>query len=287
MTADAGDGSTDLLDALYYGHLHGGARLRKIFSGEVLLQRWLDAEAALAHAQARVGLIPQEAARMIERCARADRFDQRALGDEIARRMHPLVPVVEALGRAAGTAAGGYVHWGATTQDIMDTASVLQLRDAAPVVDAAAAAFESALAELARAHRDTPMAGRTHGQHAVPITFGLKVAVWLDEWRRNRDRFAQCLPRVLTGQLGGAAGTLATMPEHGPVVRRLMMERLGLGDPTVAWHTARDRIAEWCAALAFLAGTCGKIAREVIALQKDEGSATWGRGRRSGATYRT
>ena len=230
MTADAGDGSTDLLDALYYGHLHGGARLRRIFSGEVLLQRWLDAEAALAHAQARVGLIPQEAARMIERCARADRFDQRALGDEIARRMHPLVPVVEALGRAAGTAAGGYVHWGATTQDIMDTASVLQLRDAAPVVDAAAAAFESALAELARAHRDTPMAGRTHGQHAVPITFGLKVAVW---------------------------------------------------------HTARDRIAEWCAALAFLAGTCGKIAREVIALQKDEGSATWGRGRRSGATYRT
>ena len=270
MTADAGGRSAGLLDALYYGHLHGGARLRSIFSGDGLLQRWLDAEAALAHAQARVGLIPEEAARGIERCARADRFDQRELGDEIARRVHPLVPVVEALGRAAGADAGGYVHWGATTQDIMDTASVLQLRDAAPVVDGAAAAVESALAELARAHRDTPMAGRTHGQHAVPITFGLKVAVWLDEWRRNRDRFAQCLPRVLTGQLGGAAGTLATMPEHGPEVRRLMMERLGLGDPPVAWHTARDRIAEWCAALAFLAGTCGKIAREVIALQKDE-----------------
>ena len=104
----------------------------------------------------------------------------------------------------------------------------------------------------------------------MPITFGLKVAVWLDEWRRNRARFGQCPPRVLTGQLGGAAGTLATMPAHGPEVRRLMMERLGLGDPLVAWHTARDRIAEWCAALAFLAGTCGKVAREVIALQKDE-----------------
>ena len=167
------------------------------------MQRWLDAEAALAHAQAQVGLIPEAAARTIERCARAERFDQSGLGDEIARRVHPLVPVVEALSRAAGAEAGGYVHWGATTQDIMDTASVLQLRDAATVIEEAAVAVESALVELARAHRDTPMVGRTHGQHAVPITFGLKVAVWVRRslaccpstsatWGRGRRSGATC-----------------------------------------------------------------------------------------------
>ncbi len=161
----------------------------------------------------------------------------------------------------------------------MDTASVLQLRDAAPVVDAAAAAVESALAELARAHRDTPMAGRTHGQHAVPITFGLKVAVWLDEWRRNRDRFAQCLPRVLTGQLGGAAGTLAALGTRGLAVTDALAARLDLRTAATPWHAHRDRFAQLACALGVASGAAGKIARDLSLLAQTEvGEAAEGAG---------
>jgi adenylosuccinate lyase len=166
--------------------------------------------------------------------------------------------------------AGAYVHWGATTQDIMDTGVVLQLRDALALLEADARALREAWSALARTHRRTPMPGRTHGQHGPPITFGFKVAVWVAELDRHLTRLAECRPRLLVGQLAGATGTLASFGPAGLEVQRRMMAELGLGVPPIAWHTARDAFAEFTANLGMLSATLAKAALEVIHLQKTE-----------------
>lgn len=259
-----------MVDSVLFRDLFGSAAMRQVFADEALVQRWLDVEAALARAEARLGLIPQAAADEITRQARVENLDLEALGREIMATVHPIVPLVRALEAVCEDDAGQYAHWGATTQDIMDTAVVLQLEAAYEIIEGQLAGLADALAELTARHRATPMAGRTHGQHAVPVTFGFKTAVWLAEVDRHRERLAQSRPRVLVGQFSGAAGSLASVGEQGIEVQRLLLEELGLGVPVIAWHTARDGFAELACVLGLIAGTAAKIANEVIALGKTE-----------------
>jgi 3-carboxy-cis,cis-muconate cycloisomerase len=201
--------------------------------------------------------------------ADATRFDLDGLREQMRLSEHPLVPTVRALAEAAGD-AGQYVHWGATTQDIMDTAMVLQVRTALDLVEGTLGELIAGLAAHARSYAGTRMPGRTHGQHALPITFGLKLAVWLDELGRTRERLTECRPRVLVGQLAGGAGTLASLGVDAPAVRENFCRRLSLGAPTTPWHVARDGFAELVSVLGILAGTIEKIALELIRLQSTE-----------------
>ncbi|MCS7057193.1 MAG: adenylosuccinate lyase [Thermoflexales bacterium] len=259
-----------ITDSIFLKDLYGTDDMRAVFSDEALLQRWLDVEAALALAEAEIGVIPYQAAQEIARKAKAELIDAAQMKREIDHTLHPIVPLIRALKSICDGDAGEYIHWGATTQDIMDTALVLQLKDAIAIFERRLSHLEATLTNLAQRHRETIMPGRTHGQHALPITFGFKVAIWLDEFRRHAARLRECKPRVLVGQFGGAVGTLAGVGEHGFEIRRRMMAHLGLGVPTISWHVAHDRFTEFATVVAMLAGTCGKIAREVIALQKSE-----------------
>ncbi|BCX03985.1 MAG: adenylosuccinate lyase [Candidatus Roseilinea sp.] len=259
-----------ITDSIFLKDLYGTDEMRAIFNDESLLQRWLDVEAALAQAEAEIGVIPRWAAEEIARKAKAALIDTAWMKREIDHTLHPIVPLIRALKSICDGDAGEYIHWGATTQDIIDTALVLQLKDATALFERRLRDLEATLIELARRHRETIMPGRTHGQHALPITFGFKVAIWLDEFRRHAARLSECKPRLLVGQFGGAVGTLAGVSEHGFEIRRRMMAHLGLGVPTISWHVAHDRFAEFAAVVAMMAGTCGKIASEVIALQKSE-----------------
>ena len=181
----------------------------------------------------KVGVIPKEAAAAIARLARADAIDVAKLKAETDLVGYPIVGVVHQLAKQCGE-AGRYVHWGATTQDIMDTATVLQIRDALALVEADLAALDTALAALAKKHRDTVMAGRTHLQHALPVTFGYKAAVWLGMIVRHRQRLDELKPRVLVGQFAGAAGTLASLGDKGLAVHDALMDELQLGRPPIA-----------------------------------------------------
>ena len=262
--------ASTVIDSAFLKDLYGTPEMRAVFADTRLLQRWLDVEVALARAGAEFGLIPMYAAEEIERCARAEALDMDRIKQGIDETVHPIVPLVRVLQQACAGDAGEYIHWGATTQDIMDTAMVLQVKDALAIFEGRLAELMGGLAVLARRYRDTPMAGRTHGQQALPITFGFKVAVWLAEFQRHHQRLEQCRPRVLVGQFGGAAGTLASVAEHGLQIQQRMMELLGLGVPSIAWHTARDSFAELANVLAMIATSAGKITREIISLQKTE-----------------
>ncbi|MCS7059614.1 MAG: adenylosuccinate lyase [Anaerolineae bacterium] len=259
-----------LIDSIFFKDLYGTDDMRAVFSDKNLLQKWLDVEVALAQAEAEVGLIPNWAADEIARKGRADLLDSAAIKRDIDQTVHPIVPVIRALEAVCEHGAGEFVHWGATTQDIMDTASVLQIKQAMDIFQSRLRRLSDGLAVLAERHRSTLMPGRTHGQHALPITFGFKVAQWLAEVMRHQERLTQLKPRVLTGQFGGAAGTLAAVAEQGFEIQRRMMARLGLNTPLITWHTARDCMAEFAAWLGLVAATLGKIAQEVILLQKTE-----------------
>jgi adenylosuccinate lyase len=259
-----------VIDSLFFRDLYGSEAMRAVFDDRALLQKWLDYEAALVRAEASIGLIPQSAAESITRAARAEYMDTDAIKRGVDKTVHPLVAVIWGLSQQCEGDAGRYVHWGATTQDVMDTAIILQLKDAYPLFEDALDGLCDALAGLAQAHRDTPMAGRTHGQQALPITFGYKVAVWLAEIRRHRARLAQIKPRLLIGEFGGAVGTLASVAEQGIEINRRLMQELGLGVPEIAWHTSRDHITEFALTLTMITATLGKIAHEIIDLQKVE-----------------
>jgi adenylosuccinate lyase len=250
--------------------MYGTAELRHVFSDEQVIQRWLDYESALARAEAAVGLVPSEAAAEITRKARVENIDFEAMKAGIDEAVHELVPLIWQLAALCEGDAGRYVHWGATTQDVTDTGLVLQMQAAHTVIQCDLNALAGELAALARRERDTIMPGRTHGQHAPPITFGYKVAIWLAEVRRHNERLAEMAPRVFVGQFAGAAGTLASVGEQGVEIQRLLMADLGLGVPEICWHPARDRLAEYVSLLALVAATMGKIAHEIILLQKSE-----------------
>lgn len=259
-----------ITDSIFLKDLYGTDEMRAVFEDRALLQKWLDVEVALAQAEADLGIVPQAAADEIAQRGRAELIDVVWMKREIDHTLHPIVPLIRAFKAICSPVAGEWIHYGATTQDIMDTAVVLQLRDALRIFERRLADMDAALVELARAHRDTIMPGRTHGQHALPITFGYKVAIWADELRRHAARMRDCAPRVLVGQFGGAAGTLAGVGAHGLEIRAGMMARLGLAEAPITWHVAHDGFAEFASVAAMIAGTCGKIAHEVILLQKSE-----------------
>jgi 3-carboxy-cis,cis-muconate cycloisomerase len=244
--------------------------MRCLFTDEALLQRWLDVEAALAQAEARVRLIPAAAAEEITRKAKASNLDIPGIGREIESTSHPIVPVIRALQHVCNGDTGQYIHWGATTQDITDTATVLQIKDAFHLIKRDLFALEDGLLDLAKRHRNTLMAGRTHGQYALPITFGFKVAIWASEVRRHLERLDGCRTRVLIGQFAGAVGTLASVSKDGMEIQRLMLADLDLHVPTISWHTARDGIAEFITILGMISATMGKIAEEIVTLQRTE-----------------
>ena len=258
-----------MIDSALFGDQFSTRSMRRVFDDTATVRAWMRAEAALARAEAAVGVVPREAAQRISACVADTEWEPAALAAGIAETFHPLVPAIRLLAARCGE-AGAYVHWGATTQDIMDTGLILQLRDALDLLQADMRALRDSWRDLAVCYRDTPMIGRTHGQHAPPITFGFKVAIWLAELDRHLDRMTACRPRLLVGQLAGAVGTLASFGQQGMEIQRLMMADLGLGAPAICWHTARDGLAELVGILGMLCATLAKVALEVIHLQQTE-----------------
>jgi 3-carboxy-cis,cis-muconate cycloisomerase len=240
---------------------------REATSDRAWVQAMLDFEAALSRAEADAGVIPAEAAEAIGAACRAERFEPGGLGAEGRAAASPVPPLVRALTAAVPDEAGRYVHWGATTQDVMDTAAMLVARRALEPIDGELAAVAAECARLAREHRATAMAGRTLLQQALPTTFGLKAAGWLVAVVDARERLA-AVP--LQAQLGGAAGTLASLGAEGPRVLALLAERLELREPVLPWHASRLRVAELGAALALAAGSLEKIALDVALLAQTE-----------------
>jgi len=248
------------------GLICGTQPMNDLWSPRATLQRMLDVEAALARASAAHGVIPQSAVAAIEATCQADQLDADALARDAALGGNLAIPLVKQLTarvKDANAEASKYVHWGATSQDIIDTATVLQLRDTFDLLDTQLDATCAAIAVLARTHRGTPMIGRTWLQQALPITLGLKFAQWLDALLRHRDRLDALRTRVLVLQFGGAAGTLASLRDAAPAVTRTLAKELALAVPTLPWHTQRDRIAETASVLGMLIGTLGKIARDI------------------------
>jgi 3-carboxy-cis,cis-muconate cycloisomerase len=264
-----------ILGSAVFADMFGTAAMRALFDDTAFLARCAEVEAALARAQARLGIVPADAAQAITEAAAAfaepQSIDLARLKCETENVGYPILPLVRQLAERAG-ASGRWLHWGATTQDIMDTAVVLQMRAGLDLIKADLDVTRGHLAELARRHRGTPMAGRTHLQHALPITFGYKAAVWLSALDRHATRLGELRPRVLVAQFGGAAGTLASLGAGAEIVnsRTELAHELGLGDPPITWHVARDGIAETVQWLALLAGSLGKIALDVMLMSATE-----------------
>ena len=256
-------------DGPILGRLYGSDAMRAVFDEAAYFQRMLDVEAALARVQARLGLIPAEAAAAIGAAARFENLDPAALAASAANVGYPVVGLVAELARAAG-AAGAWTHWGATTQDIMDTATVLQLRDGLALIAAEQAAVLDALLVQADRHRATVMAGRTHLQQALPTSFGLKCAIWAQPFLGHRQRLVQLRPRVERVSFGGAAGTLASLGTQGIAVMTGLAEDLGLGTPAAPWHVCRDGLAEAVSLLGLICGSLAKFATDVILLAQTE-----------------
>ena len=269
MTLTAPHAASTVVDSILFRDAFGTAAMRALFSDHALIQRYIDIEVALAKAEARVGVIPVEAADIIAREARIERIDFDHMRHETDIVGYPILPLVHQLVAMCGD-AGRYLHWGATTQDIMDTAVALQVRDALDVVDADIRALRTILADLAVKHRDTAMAGRTHLQQALPVTFGYKVAIWLAMFDRHQQRLAELRPRVQVVAFAGAAGTLASVGAQGFAIQQALAEELGLGVPATTWHVARDGFAEAVNLLALVTGSLGKIAYDIMLMASTE-----------------
>jgi len=259
-----------LIDSLLFGNVFSTAAMRGVWADENRVAQYLAFEAALARVQGRLGLIPAEAAEEIDRACRIERIDMARLQSQTERAGTPIVGLVSQINALCRDGFGEYCHWGATTQDVTDTATVLQIRASFEIVDAELTAIATALAALAQKHRLTPMAGRTHLQHAVPVSFGYKMAALLSAVQRHRERLAQLAPRVLQLEFAGAAGTLASLPRLALETQAALAAELGLAQPVIAWHTQRDTIAEVGAFLGLVGGTLGKLSMDVKLLMQTE-----------------
>ena len=245
----------------------------EIFSEKRQLQSMLDFEAALVQVEAELGLIPASVVAPIRSCCLAETFDRNILMDGVAGSGNLAIPMVNLLTKAVhqiSPDASGYVHWGATSQDVIDTGLVLQLRELLQLYERQLTTFCEHLARLALEHRHTVMPGRTWLQHAVPITFGLKAAGWLDALLRHRQRLEQLTPRVLVLQFGGAAGTLASLGKQGSEISTALAKELGIRASDVPWHSNRDRLVEVATFSGLLMGTTGKIARDLALMGQTE-----------------
>ena len=258
------------LDSAIFRDIFTTPEMRDVFSDERRTSYYLEIERALARAQAGLGIIPEKASREIERQCRIENIDLARLKQQTERIGYPILGVVQQIVDLCADGLGEWCHWGATTQDITDTAAIMQIRAALELVEKDMEAIAAALADLSRRYRDTPMAGRSNLQQAVPLTFGFKTAALLAAMQRHRERLAQLRPRILVGEFGGAVGTLASLGGDGLKVQAAMMKELGLGQPDIAWHTVRDRIGEVACFLGLLTGTLGKISMDVKLLMQTE-----------------
>tara|TARA_B100000614_G_C14562157_1_gene497588 strand:+ start:3889 stop:5235 length:1347 start_codon:yes stop_codon:yes gene_type:complete len=257
-------------ESLLYGASFSTPEFLEIFNDNMRVQAWYDVEVALAKAQSKLGIIPTEAYEEIARKAYVENVDVQKIGKGISETAHPIVPAIRALEEICEGGAGEFIHYGATTQDIMDTGLILQIKKAWPLLKRDLEAARDALKVLAKKYRSTPMVGRTHGQQALPLTFGYKCAVWVDELNRHLERQSEAEPRILSGNITGAVGTMAAFGGRGQETQREALQYLGLTVPNICWHSSRDRICELANFLTQVAASLGKIAREVYALQQVE-----------------
>ena len=258
-----------LIDSAVYGHSWSTPESMALFAERARLSRWVHVLKALAAAQAELGIIPEASARAIDGLDAAS-LDPDAVGAETRRTSHSAMGLVRELQARLPDHAREHVYYGATVQDVSDTAAALEMRAVAEIVWRDLRAVEGSLLELAVRHRDTPMLGRTHGQPGAPVTFGFKAATWADETARNLERWRQSRPRLAVGQLAGAVGVLGFYGDLGPELRRAFCSRLGLGEPAISWLTARDRIAEFGSNAALASATLARMANEVYNLQRRE-----------------
>ena len=258
------------LDSLIFRDIFSTPEMRQVFSDEQRTAYYLEIEAALARAQGKLGIIPENAMHEIVSKCRIENIDLNRLKQQTERIGYPILGVVQQIVGLCKDGLGEWCHWGATTQDITDTAAILQIRAALNLVEKDMEAIAASLADLSRKHRDTPMAGRSNLQQAVPLTFGFKMAALLAAMQRHRERLAQMRPRVLVGEFGGAVGNLASLGTRGLEVQAALCQELGLGQPEIAWHTVRDRIGEVGCFLGLVTGTLGKISMDVKLLMQTE-----------------
>ena len=259
-----------VVDSALYGHLWGTEEVRELFTDAGRTQVWLDILAALAAAQAELGLIPPAAALEVAEKARVELLDLEEVGARTRQTGHSTLGLIQVLREVLGPDSREWVYYGATVQDVTDTWTGLVMQRMTGIMLRDLRRVEAALLRLAAEHRDTVMVGRTHGQPGLPITFGFKAAVWAAELRRHVDRWLGCRERLAVGQLAGAVGTGSFWGPEALTLQRRFCERLGLGAPDMTWLTARDRVAEFVALLAMSAGTVAKIGREVYNLQRPE-----------------
>ena len=259
-----------IVDSQFYSSGYTTEEARRIFCDKYRYQRWLEIEAALALAQADLGMIPERAAKAINEKAHIRYLDMLAIQEGIKVTSHSLLPLLEALRQVCEGDAGQFIHFGATTQDIQDTAQVLEIRDVLAIVERDLGAIALQIMELAERYTDLVTIGRTHAQHALPMTLGLKMAVWLDEVWRNYERLMACRERVLVSQLFGGVGTMDAFAEKGLELLSQFSDRLGLKAPLTAWHASRDRSAEFLATMSMISATLAKIADEIRCLSRSE-----------------
>ena len=253
-----------------FAPLFSDTEVAKSFSDVEFVRAMLEVESALATVQGRLGVIPAEAAtRIVDVIGRLE-VDLERLRSGVEKSGVPVIELVRQLREQVGGQAADYVHWGATSQDIFDTARVLQTRAALIILESKLGSLIQNLSQLAGRHRHTLMAGRTHSQQALPITFGYKVAGWLAPLVRHRERLAEMKPRVLVVQFGGAVGTLAALGRSGTQVQEALAAELGLNLPPIPWHTQRDTMAELAGWLSLVSGSLAKMAQDVILLAQSE-----------------
>ena len=262
---------TSVLDSILLQNNFSTPEIRLIWNDENKVSKQLAVEVALAKIEGELGIIPKTAAQQIIEKAKVEHLNLLALQKESAQKRHSLIALIHALQELVGTEAGEYVHYGVTTQDIVDTGIMLQTKEAYDVIVQHSKALIQTVAALAQKHRSTLMMGRTHGIHAIPITFGVKLAIWLDELLRNHKRLRQLeFNEVFVGSISGAVGTYAAFDGRGIEVERLTLAELGLVVPNISWQPSRDRFSEFATTLGIYAGTLGKIGHELFTLMKTE-----------------
>jgi 3-carboxy-cis,cis-muconate cycloisomerase len=260
---------TTPLDSAIFGSLFSDQEISTLLNDSAFVRTRVEVEVALARAEARVGVIPEAAAGKIA-AVKVESIEMAALAGGTSRSGFPIIALVKELQKQVGIEAAPFVHWGATTQDIMDTACVLQLRAVAALFKIRLGEIVRSLSSLCAAQRNTILAGRTHSQQALPITFGLKAAAWLAPLLRHLERLEEVLPRLLVVQFGGAAGTLAALGDKGLAVAQALADELKLGLPMMPWHAQRDSFVEFANWLSLVTGSLGKMAQDVILLSQTE-----------------
>src|SRR6201985_2404886 len=263
------------LDSAIFRDIFRHEALRNVWSDGNRIQKYLDFEAGLARAQAKLKIIPQEACDEILKHVTFDQYDFEKLKKETERIGYPVLPVVSQLVKLCKDGLGEWCHWGATTQDITDSATIMQIREGLAIIEKDINDISDALATLAKKHRNTVMAGRSNLQQAVPITFGHRCAPYLAAFERHKQRLAQLKERTFVFEFGGAAGTLSSLGKAGLRTQVELAKELDLAQPEIAWHTVHDRIAEVGCFLGLVTGICNKIAYDVKLMMQTEGEEVY------------